>query len=72
MIQSIGRMLGMYSGDVFNPHLLLRYGFTQDLFECFSSLKYLHVELPLLMVRPYHVLIREQVDQRLGNLCIFT
>lgn len=57
----------MYSGDVFNPHLLLRYGFTKDLFECFSSLKYLHVELPLLMVRPYHVLIREQVDQRLGN-----
>lgn len=57
----------MYSGDVFNPHLLLRYGFTQDLFEFFSSLKYLHVELPLLMVRPYHVLIREEVDKRLGN-----
>lgn len=53
----------MYGGEEFNSHLLLRYGYTKDLFDRFQPLVYKGVELPLNMLRPYHVFIREVVDK---------
>lgn len=54
----------MFGGDEFNAHLLLRYGYTLDLFERFSPLVYKGVELPLTMLRPYHVYIQQIVDEK--------
>ncbi|MCP1306861.1 CDP-glycerol glycerophosphotransferase family protein [Paenibacillus tyrfis] len=54
----------MFGGDEFNAHLLLRYGYTHDLFERFSQVVYKGVELPLTLLRPYHVLIRDFIDRK--------
>ncbi|WP_088835334.1 CDP-glycerol glycerophosphotransferase family protein [Paenibacillus tyrfis] len=54
----------MFGGDEFNAHLLLRYGYTHDLFERFSKVVYKGVELPLTLLRPYHVLIRDFIDRK--------
>lgn len=57
----------MYSGDVFNAHLLLRYGYTKDFFETFSSLTYEGIELPLLMINRYFQYIRDVVDEQMTD-----
>lgn len=57
----------MYSGDTFNPHLLLRYGFTLDFFEYFSFVQYLGIEIPLILLHPYHRYIRDRVNQLMAN-----
>lgn len=57
----------MYSGDTFNSHLLLRYGFTLDFFETFSFVQYLGIEIPPVLLHPYHCFIRERVNQLMGN-----
>ncbi|NEW08519.1 hypothetical protein GK047_21200 [Paenibacillus sp. SYP-B3998] len=57
----------MYGGDEFNAHLLLRYGYTKDFVEWFAPLVYRGVELPLNMLRAYHVFIRDIVDKQREN-----
>lgn len=57
----------MYGGDHFNPHLLLRYGYTLDFFQCYSPLQYRGIELPLPMIRLYHLFIRDFVDKKISN-----
>lgn len=58
----------MYSGDVFNAHLLLRYGYTKDLFDFFSPLSYEGIELPLTMIRSYHRFIQDVVDEQMKDV----
>ena len=57
----------MYGDDKLNNHGILRYGLTLDYCETFSSLKYLDIELPLTLVRNFHIFIKTFVDNNLFN-----
>ncbi|MCP1306859.1 hypothetical protein [Paenibacillus tyrfis] len=57
----------MYGGEEWNPHLLLRYGYTLDFFEALAPLRMHGIELPLALIRPYHHFIRDTVDRRRTN-----
>ncbi|MCP1306856.1 hypothetical protein [Paenibacillus tyrfis] len=62
----------MYSEIHINDHMLLRYGYTDDLFTAFQSLVYEGIELPLLMLGAYYYHIRETVDTQLQQPDIVT
>ncbi|ACA58593.1 UDP-N-acetylglucosamine 2-epimerase [Candidatus Desulforudis audaxviator] len=57
----------MYGEDTLNAHNLLRYGWTKEFVEAFSSLRYSGLELPLTLLRNYHLHIASLVDQNLTN-----
>lgn len=57
----------MYGQEKLNRHFILRYGLTKEFFEHFSPLKVKNIELPLTMVRNFHVWIRPIVNENLSN-----
>ncbi|ACA58595.1 hypothetical protein Daud_0026 [Candidatus Desulforudis audaxviator MP104C] len=57
----------MYGDERLNPHHVLRYALTKEFVETFSFLKSSGIELPLTLVRDYHMHIRSFVDQNLSN-----
>ncbi|MFD1436007.1 hypothetical protein ACFQ5F_13990 [Kroppenstedtia eburnea] len=57
----------MYGQERLNPHYVLRYGWTKEFFEHFSPLQYRNIELPLTLVRNFHVFIRPIVNTHLSD-----
>lgn len=57
----------MYGNNQLNHHNILRYGLTIDFCQSFRSLKYLDIELPMTLIRQFHVYIKDFVDSNLSN-----
>ncbi|MBZ5751970.1 hypothetical protein [Metabacillus rhizolycopersici] len=57
----------MYGEGKLSNNYALRYSLTKEFFETFSSLKYLNIELPLVIIRYFHIFIREHVNKNLNN-----
>ncbi|MDO9535543.1 MAG: CDP-glycerol glycerophosphotransferase family protein [Bacillota bacterium] len=57
----------MYGEEKLNASNLLRYSLTKEFIEAFSSLKYMGLELPPLLLRNYHQHIAPLVNQNLTN-----
>lgn len=55
----------MYSEDAVNDHMLLRYGYVEDLFTCFSLLTYKGIELPALIIASFYYYMMKTVDKQL-------
>lgn len=53
----------MYGESVLNNHYALRYGFTKEFVNMYRSLRYKGIEIPLTLIRPYHVFIRGHVNR---------
>lgn len=54
----------MYSDDRLNRHYILRYGLTHEFFQAFHELTYLDIEIPLTLVRHFHIWIQPFVDAK--------
>lgn len=54
----------MYGDDRLNNHAVLRYGLTHEFFQSFRELTYLDIEIPLTLVRYFHIWIKPFVDAR--------
>jgi len=57
----------MYGSEHINNHHILRYGLTIEFCEVFSSIKYLDIEVPLTLIRYFHLFIKQFVDSNLTN-----
>ncbi|WP_096439201.1 hypothetical protein [Alteribacter populi] len=57
----------MYGNETLNNHEALKYSLTKEFFETFSTLTYQNIELPVVLIRYFHVFIREHVDENLNN-----
>lgn len=57
----------MYGQEKLNRHFVLRYGLTKELFEHFRSLKCGKIELPLTLVRHFHIFIKPIVNAHLSD-----
>lgn len=52
----------MYGEEKLNKHNLLKYGLTKEFFEQFHTLKHKGIEIPLTLIRPFHVYIQSFVN----------
>ncbi|WP_025026604.1 hypothetical protein [Caldalkalibacillus mannanilyticus] len=57
----------MYGEKEINAHYMLRYGLTKELFEIFRKLKFRGIEIPLTMIRSFHLYIRPLVNANMEN-----
>lgn len=57
----------MYGEEKLNNHYIIRYGLTKEFFEGFAGLKHLDIEIPLCLIRHFHIWIQPFVDLNLSN-----
>ncbi|NEW08518.1 hypothetical protein GK047_21195 [Paenibacillus sp. SYP-B3998] len=57
----------MYGENAINDHMLLRYGYVEDLLTAFESFIYKDIKLPLLMIEAWYRFMRETVDEQLQS-----
>jgi len=62
----------MYGDIQLNNHLILRYGLTKEFFETFRSLKYRGIEIPTVVLRPFHHYIQSFVNNNVTNRKLIT
>lgn len=58
----------MYGKETLNNHQIIKYGLTKEFFQAFHLLKYLDIELPLIMHRKYSIYIQPFINKQLYNL----
>ncbi|WP_028609949.1 CDP-glycerol glycerophosphotransferase family protein [Paenibacillus harenae] len=60
----------MYGEEKLNAHNTLRYGLTKEFFEQFKSLRYKGIEIPLTLIRSFHVYIKDYVIAQKSNTAL--
>lgn len=57
----------MYGDDRLNNHYILRYGLTHEFFQAFHQLTHSDIEIPLTLVRYFHIWIKPFVNAQRTN-----
>ncbi|WP_054023709.1 UDP-N-acetylglucosamine 2-epimerase [Bacillus sp. FJAT-28004] len=57
----------MYGEEKLNTHNLLRYGLTKEFFEQFHAIRHKGIEIPLTLIRPFHVYIKKFINGQMTS-----